>query len=171
MEFFKYRTLVWIFFIGMGFQACEYSIKAEKRYSDGKIESVGYIKDGKKNGTAQTFYPNGIVKEEGNWIDDKQEGIWKYYNEDGSLYAIVSFKNDKQDGKSVFYYPNKNISEESYFVNGMLDGITKKYFQNGKLKEVANWSKGKKDGETVLYDSASDKLTKAIYSKGEIVKE
>lgn len=160
------RELVSIVAILFFITSCNLSIKVEKKFPNGNIESVGYLRNNKKNGKAQSFYINGVLKEEGEWVDDKQEGVWNYYRDDGSLSAIVNFKNDTQDGVSTFYNPNKLVNEESVFVAGLLNGVTKKYYDNGRLKEVSNWLSGKREGVTIIYDSATLNETKLNYSKG-----
>jgi antitoxin component YwqK of YwqJK toxin-antitoxin module len=85
--------------------------KEIKYYPNGKIKSVGSNLRGLEIGYWQYFYPNGNLKEEGNYIKIEVEsnnslkkntktyyteksGEWKYYNEDGSLKEIVIHKND-----------------------------------------------------------------------------
>lgn len=82
-----------------------------KYYPNGKIKSVGSNLRGLEIGYWQYFYPNGNLKEEGNYIKIEVEsnnslkkntktyyteksGEWRYYNEDGSLKEIVIHKND-----------------------------------------------------------------------------
>ena len=63
--------------------ACKVSVKKEikltKYYDDGKVESEGFIINGKQNGLLKLFYNNGKIKEEGNWVDGKQEGAFLFY--------------------------------------------------------------------------------------------
>ncbi len=44
-----------------------------------------YFINGRPHGLRTEWYENGQKKEEGNFINGEQQGIWTYYNKDGSL--------------------------------------------------------------------------------------
>ena len=52
--------------------------------------------DGKSYGKIRYYYENGQVREEGNSLSDKREGIWKKYDEKGNLVLERVFENGKQ---------------------------------------------------------------------------
>ena len=54
-------------------------------YENGIKWSESYYIDGIKNGHSLTFYPNGQVRYIGVYKNDKQNGTWKYYDEEGNL--------------------------------------------------------------------------------------
>jgi uncharacterized protein len=158
------------------FFSCNVSVKKEtkieKYYPDGKIESRAFMKDGKKNGTANLFYPNGKLKQEGEWVNDKQEGIWTFYYEDGSVLGKTNFVNDLQDGQSIFYFPNGSLDQEVQFKEGKPVGISKSYYRDiNKVKVQSEWVSGKRSGIVIIYDSLGNGSKKYLYKDGVKVEE
>ena len=60
---------------------------------------------------------NGNIKYEGNFVNDKYEGIGKYIYENGEYY-VGQLLNDNKHGKGTEFYKNGNIKYDGYFVYG-----------------------------------------------------
>jgi hypothetical protein len=87
------------------------SIKERKRfYSDGKLESIYFIKNGRFYGTYKSFYHNGIVN------------IIRCYDEHGEI------------SHETEYYNNKQLARETYYKNGLRHGDNKWYNMDGRLE-------------------------------------
>lgn len=156
------------------FTSCQVSVnkevKVETHYPDGKLESTGYIKNGKKDGIASLYYPNGKLKQQGLWVNDQQEGIWTFYYEDGTISSKINFFNNFQNGLSVFYFPNGSIEQETQFKGGKPHGISKSYFRDiNKVKEQAEWISGKRNGITIVYDSLGNNFKEYQYLDDQLV--
>jgi antitoxin component YwqK of YwqJK toxin-antitoxin module len=95
----------------------------------------------KKEGKAQIFYDN-ILQEEGNWVNDKQEGIWIFFDKTGKKTHEISFKNDQQDGTAIFYNSKGEIIEKSNWNKGKLNGESFEYDDTGKLRRKTQWNNG-----------------------------
>ncbi len=54
------------------------------------------IEEGKLDGNAKTFYKDGVLYSEGKYLDNKKEGLWKYYDEKGKFSFDRKFINGKQ---------------------------------------------------------------------------
>jgi antitoxin component YwqK of YwqJK toxin-antitoxin module len=56
--------------------------------------------------TAKTihYHQNQMVQGEGMYIDQKKEGLWKFYNEAGILVSEENYKHDLRDGQMRSYY-------------------------------------------------------------------
>ena len=68
----------------------------------------GNFKKGLKHGIAIKYEQNGNKIYEGGFINDKRDGIGKYYNEDGQYY-VVQWKDDTSVVKGTMYYQNGNV--------------------------------------------------------------
>lgn len=89
-------------------------------YPNTKMRSVVYYKNNKvtgldwydqngkltyseryKNGTGnwKTFYDDGKVNEEGQYLNFARNGVWKFYNEQGKLAEIRTYKNGSIIGR------------------------------------------------------------------------
>jgi len=80
-------------------------------------EPTEYIKE-----TTVDYYPNGKLKLEGNTVNGKAHGVWKYYYENGFIWS------------------------EGKFRHGVREGFAKIYFENGKKRMHGQYSEGKKSG-------------------------
>jgi len=47
---------------------------------EGKKQSITEYKHGKKHGYAIVYHPNGALYYRGQWHEDKQVGVWDYYD-------------------------------------------------------------------------------------------
>lgn len=106
---------------------------------------------GMKQGMWVEFYPNGNVKKESDYWNDKLDGYVKEYNIKGSLIKSVKYINGteqvitpeftKSDIK-VEYYDNGTIKNEGAFIDGKEEGLHRKYSPEGKPEMVKLFNKG-----------------------------
>lgn len=48
---------------------------------------------GRKDGMERFWWPNGKLKEEGQWFDGTENGVFRKWNEDGRITKIIRYKN------------------------------------------------------------------------------
>jgi antitoxin component YwqK of YwqJK toxin-antitoxin module len=72
----------------------------------------------KKEGLWKYYYDNGDLRYVRNYKDGKAEGLWEYYVSGGRLWFRSNYKNDKADGLREEYYKNGNIKEQSFLKEG-----------------------------------------------------
>lgn len=117
-----------------------------------------------------SFGPNATV-EEGNYIDNKKEGLWKRYYPSGSLRSEITYSNNRPFGPYTIYYENAQVEEagiwhrnknigdfnrfyengqaqQSFFFadNGKRNGVQKYFHENGQLELEVNIVNGKEEG-------------------------
>jgi antitoxin component YwqK of YwqJK toxin-antitoxin module len=73
------------------------NIKVEK-YDDGAIKFIKHYKDGKLNGQAKWFYPNGTTEQITQFVNGKEEGNSYYFYPSGSLKNFRNWKNGNMNG-------------------------------------------------------------------------
>ena len=88
---------------------------------------------GKKNGYCSYYYKNSKIKSEGNYKDDERDGLWKNYYENGKIKIIHNYVKCVQNGLTTSYFNSGEILRKSNFINGEYDTV-KEYFLNGKIK-------------------------------------
>jgi len=54
-------------------------------HAAGKQASETVIRNGKRHGLHKQWHPNGKVAVEGEYLEDRPKGLWKYYKTDGSF--------------------------------------------------------------------------------------
>ncbi|MFN2423320.1 MAG: toxin-antitoxin system YwqK family antitoxin [Cryomorphaceae bacterium] len=130
-------------------------------------------------------YKKSQVVEEGEYIDNKRNGVWKKYYPSGKLRSEITYKNNHPRGVYTTYFPdgtkeeygdwqgNRNVGEYKRFhENGTIaqeftfnefgkrEGIQLYYFPNGKVQMTAEIDNGTAHG-----------MVKVYYSDGELRSE
>lgn len=90
-----------------------------------------------------------------------QEGLQKTYFPNGKVQSEINYLKNVREGSAKFYYDNGNLKEECYYVNGKIEGNIKTYYENGKLKEAASLLNGKREG-LVSYFNADGTLKEEV---------
>ncbi|OFX23624.1 MAG: hypothetical protein A2033_15630 [Bacteroidetes bacterium GWA2_31_9] len=132
-----------------------------------------------------------VVIEEGKYVNNKKEELWKQYYNSGKIKTELTYKNNKADGYAKFYYENGNVSEEGlwqsnkwigaykmYFENGNLSyewnyteqgkrtGVQKYYHPNGKIMIEGDWQEGKENGIIKEYDDSGNLVAEKNFNGG-----
>jgi len=95
---------------------------------------------------------NTRMDQEGTYVDNKKEGIWKKYYSNGNIEHEITYVRNKPNGYAKFYYENGNLSEEGIWQGNKWVGEYKYYFKNGN--PAYEWSyneKGKRSGNQKYY--------------------
>lgn len=92
--------------------------KEVKKYDNGVLIASHYEKNGKAEGLAKLYFPNGKVELEG------------------------EYKNGVPNGKFVFYYENGNIRAIAEMKDSKNHGVAKFYDKEGLLEDVEVWEEG-----------------------------
>ena len=77
------------------------------------------IKEGQRNGAYLKYDYNNSILEEGKFIADKEEGLFKYYSYKGELVKTENFKNGMLNGVAQYYDENQNITNKITYKEGL----------------------------------------------------
>ena len=125
------------------------------------------------------YYPNGKVKREASFRDDKREGIWREFDEEGNVIKSQTYKkgglvsegvvgtDGKRRGEYKEFYPDSTLRAEGLFINGLRSGEWRFYYQNGKLQEVGSYKEGDADGVWIWYYDNEQKQIEEQFYKGQ----
>lgn len=92
-----------------------------------------------------------VLDKKGLYKDGKKEGTWQYFYEDGILLKETEFKNDEKNGLEKKYTKTKEVIEESNYVNNLLEGPHYKKTREGRKEVEGQYSQDKKTGEWKEY--------------------
>ncbi len=106
------------------------------------------FKEGLAHGKRIYYYPNGKIKEEGNYTEGKTTGAWIFNYENGNPQMKCTFVDEKQDGKVESFYEIGTVESVRYYNRGIPTGTWEFY--------------GKREG---------DLLKKVKYKDGKVVSE
>ncbi|HTL81465.1 MAG TPA: toxin-antitoxin system YwqK family antitoxin [Bacteroidia bacterium] len=112
--------------------------------------------NGQKQGTWKEFYPNGKVKTECPYTNDKKNGYYKEYNEFGNLTNVTKWV----DGVMV-----KNPPELAKIETRTT------YYSNGRIHEVGNYKDSIPEGVFRIYDTTGVITAAEVYADGILVGE
>jgi len=116
-------------------------------------------------GTYKSWYLNGIVRSENNYVYGKRYIIKDYYP-DGILYIEYNFNTDIQRQ----WYPNGKIKGIfNIDKKHELHGLQKVWYENGNLHKEYNKKHGKKDGILRIWNEDGNIIRDEFYYNGELV--
>lgn len=123
-------------------------------YDDmGVLISRETYSQGKKNGKAFVYFPDGVVSEEFMYKNDLKNGPFKQYFDKNVVKAEGNYADGLIDGKASYYFPNGVTVATGYYKKGLKIGPWIYRTQDGKIKEKELYSQkgelmGAKETET-----------------------
>ncbi len=124
-------------------------------YKDGFLKKAEQINRfdsrGKKRGIWMSYHPNGILAEEGTYMNDKKNGIFKYFDRKGELINLEKYR----DGELVV------DTEESIVLD-----LKSTYYEDGTVRSTGGYVDGKKEGTHRTYNEDGSILTGEVYKGG-----
>jgi antitoxin component YwqK of YwqJK toxin-antitoxin module len=157
-------------------------------HEDGYLEAVGPMRLGLCHGYWKEYYPDGIVKQEGNYLNDEKQGIWKLYWASGELCQLLTYENgalmevsefttpkgkkmdkgtlSKGNGTRLVYSIKGKLLTETNYENGLAEGKAASFNEKGKKQAEGKFIKGKKDGVWFFYDEKGKLHTEGNYKNG-----
>ncbi|HEX2968068.1 MAG TPA: hypothetical protein VHO46_03105 [Bacteroidales bacterium] len=151
------------------------------RYNDnGLLLSEGIVDEGgNMNGKWKDLYPDGKVKAEGQYTDNRRSGAWKFYNNDGKVIQTGSYNTGRPDGIWKWYYESGALLREEEYFQGEREGQYTEYSEDGRVIAQGEYLAGEKNGawkyntgdyteEGNYITGLKDGLWKAYYPDGKI---
>ncbi len=112
-------------------------------------------------------YTEDQLVEEGPYVNNRKEGIWKSYYNNGKKKNEITYANGRANGFSKFYYKTGLISEEGNWVNGKWDGSYKFYYENGQISYDWKYVNGKREGEQKYFHDNGNKMYEGNWKDGQ----
>jgi antitoxin component YwqK of YwqJK toxin-antitoxin module len=141
----------------------------DKSYKpEAKVEEGNY-KDNRKEGLWKKFWPNGKSRSEINYASGKPIGEYKLYYENGKLEEHGFWNNNKNTGEFKRYYSNGNPQQNFLFgENGKRSGNQKYYYENGKLAMEVNVANGSESGVCKRYNTDGTLAEEKVFENGTV---
>ncbi len=112
------------------------------------------------------YFENGNVRFEIEVVNNVRNGKFTVYRENGLIKEIGQYVNDKQEGLFIGFYENKKIAFELNLKKGKRDGKYRLYYQNGNLMEEHTFKKDLRHGYSITYDKKGRIKSKIKYKEG-----
>ncbi len=100
----------------------------------------------------QSFFVNGNLEYEAEYVNGKLDGTSKVWLEDGTLYSISEYSNNQPHGIWKKFHPNEKLMFEVNYEYGQKHGMEKWYYENGNLKSEQEFDFGIPISETTRWN-------------------
>ena len=145
---------------------------------------------GNKQGRWIGKYPDGTIRYDGSFTNNKPVSEWKRFHENGKIRArLLHFPNSGKVSAELFdddgiryakgnfketakdstwnYYNNLLLVAVENFSNGIKEGKSSTFFENGIPATESNWVNGKLDGVSRYFYPSGKKKTEIMYRQGQ----
>lgn len=110
-------------------------------------------RDSLKQGVWKEFWPNGDLKKEVSYKNNKKQGLEiNWYDEPDCVEKEAYYKDGLLDGPSISYTKKCKKKLFETFKNGLKDGLELEYYSNGHIKAEGKYKKGNLEGYYRVYD-------------------
>ncbi|MBU0765295.1 MAG: toxin-antitoxin system YwqK family antitoxin [Bacteroidetes bacterium] len=134
-----------------------------------KVVEEGRFIDDKKEGIWKNYYPNTNLKSEITYVHGKPNGYARFYYENGSISEEGIWKGTKWTGDYKYYYDNgKQKYEWQYNESGKRTGEQKYFHENGQLSIAGQWQDGKESGVIKEYDESGKLIAEKTFNDGKL---
>lgn len=97
--------------------------------------------------TPDVNYDANEVVEEGSFVDNRKEGLWKHYMPNGELRSEIHYVRNRPNGPYTIYYTNGQIEEQGNWSKSRNTGTFKRFYENGNPQQIFAFSdNGKRNG-------------------------
>jgi len=135
------------------------------RYPDGKIRYEGSFRDNKPVGEWERYYENGKLKAVLFHRENTDRVKAELYDADGSLFSKGNFAGKDKDSTWTFYDNNTIMARESYR-NGVKSGEAVSFSPEGRILKETPWLNGKIDGIVKEFYPAGAKSSETTFRQG-----
>jgi len=119
------------------------------------------------NGPVVSHGDNGKIELIGVLKNGLRDGHWTEYNEDGTRASEGDYRNNQEVGPWKYWFENGTLQCEGSYENGYPSGIWKTYFADGKPESEGIYRDGKKDGPWKSYDEKTGSPSTVNYENGQ----
>jgi TonB family protein len=115
-------------------------------YYPGKfIAQQGNFINNKMNGIWQTWNPNGKLKDSGYLVDNIMTGLWKTWNTNGDLMVACTYKEKLTESEQTLLKVQQANADGDY--NGIRDGNFTSWYTNNQIESSGTYKNDQLDGE------------------------
>lgn len=114
-------------------QGKPYDGYAVKRGASGAVlERIGYL-DGKKQGVARSFYPDGSLRRRASYHRNRLHGVVEFFGATGTLVSLARYDFGVLHGEQRSWYPDGSPYKQRTLAYGREEGLQRAWRRNGKL--------------------------------------
>ena len=100
----------------------------------------------------RSYFPNGNLEYEAEFINEKLDGTSRVWSEDGTLLSVSEYSNGQPHGVWKIFHPNQKLKYETTYFHSQKHGYERYYYENSQLKSEQKFSYGKSETEIVRWN-------------------
>ena len=112
----------------------------------------------KLHGNYKTFYPNGFIKTDLNYLNGKINGEVKFWFETGGINAEIIFLQGNKNGSWKLWNRFGQIIYEENYKNGKEHGVTQAWNNEGETIYQETWKDGKLENKKCFNENESTEI-------------
>jgi antitoxin component YwqK of YwqJK toxin-antitoxin module len=123
----------------------------EEYNQDGSPKATGAFVNDREDGPWRYHYSGGALESEGRMRGGYRDGPWQFFNVDGSRRAVEPYKLGVYHGHEVSWLPTGQIATDATWVDGRLEGVRRRWYPSGALAEFNEYKNGVRHGRRLKY--------------------
>jgi antitoxin component YwqK of YwqJK toxin-antitoxin module len=132
-------------------------------------QPMAYLDDKPFTGKACSYFPDGKIFTETNYVNGVKEGDYKIYFKNGRLETEGNIHHGKDQGIYRQYYDNGQLRYDYTYDNGLKTGIWRGYYRDGTPYTERHFEKNELNGKVLVWDEQG-KLTKEyLYRNSKLI--
>ncbi len=106
-------------------------------------------------------YRNNQLIEEGKYLNNKREGVWKKYFPTGNIQSEITYEGNHPLGTYKIFYPEGEVEEKGLWRVNRNTGNFIRYHENGKVAQKFNFNEsGKRQGiQEYFYENGNIQMS------------
>jgi len=109
------------------------------------------------------------ARSEGEFVEGKPHGFWKYWYANGQREKSGTYKNGVEDGVWTYWYENGQRSKEGAFADGKEQGEWTFWYESGQTKEKGTYDHGGQHGAWVYWHENGQRAQEKNFADGSLV--
>ena len=91
----------------------------------------------------RSYFPNGNIEYEAEFINQKLDGTSRVWLEDGTLLSVSEYSNGQPHGIWKIFHPTEKLKYKTTYFHSQKHGYERWYYENGQLKSEKKYEYGK----------------------------
>lgn len=121
---------------------------------------------GRKQGEWVKLWPNGRVRYQGSFKDDKPVGEFRHYDEAGRLATVQRHAPDGKSSRAEHFHPSGTLMATGKYLGQAKDSLWSYFDTQGRLRKVERYRAGTLDGVQEAYYANGKLAEQQTYRAG-----
>lgn len=135
-------------------------------HENGVLGEEGLFLNNKRHGTWTFRHDNGAIASQGEFADGLSEGVWTWWYANSVPMAKGAYRREKRQGEWQYWHTNGQIQAITHFKDNLADGVSTRFDEQGRKVRTITWRAGKKHGPETEFDQDGNATVNSTYIEG-----